>query len=286
MGDTGGRGRDADDPISRIEVPGSWFGLGLLTMSIGTVLTAYYGFGIPIHHGVLAILMSFILCIVACRATGETDTTPVGALGKITQLTYGVLIPKDMTANLMTASISGNTAATSADLLTDLKSGYLLGANPRKQFLAQFIGCFVGTAIIVPAFYLLVPTASVVGSAKFPAPSAQTWAGVARLLADGLSALHPSARYGMLIGAIVGLIFPLLERFLPKKARRFVPSAMSIGLAFVIPFSNSLSMFTGALIAWVWEKINAKAADDYVIPIASGLIAGESILGVLIAMVS
>jgi len=75
---------------------------------------------------------------VACRATGESDITPIGALGKITQLVYGVLIPQNATANLMTASITANAAASSADLLTDLKSGYLLGAHPRRQFVAQF----------------------------------------------------------------------------------------------------------------------------------------------------
>jgi uncharacterized oligopeptide transporter (OPT) family protein len=282
----GGKQRASDDPLARIEVPSSWFGLGLLVMSIGTCLTAYFAFGIPIHHGVIAILMSFILCIVACRATGETDTTPVGALGKITQLTYGVLIPKNMTANLMTASITGNTAATSADLLTDLKAGYLLGANPRKQFLAQFIGCFIGTAVIVPVFYVLVPNAQALGTAQWPAPSAQTWAGVARLLANGLHALHPSARWAMLIGGIVGLVLPLLEIAVPVRVRRWIPSAMSIGLAFVIPFSNALSMFVGALVAWIWEKSNAKAADAYVIPVASGVIAGESIVGVVILLLS
>ena len=281
----GGGSRKADDPIARIEVPNSWFGIGLCAMSIGTMLTAYYGFGIPLLHGLIAILMSFVLCIVACRATGETDTTPVGALGKITQLTYGVLIPKNMTANLMTASITGNTAATSADLLTDLKAGYLLGANPRKQFLAQFIGCFVGTLVIVPMFYALVPTAESLGR-DLPAPSAQTWAGVARLLANGFASLHPTARWGMVYGAAFGVMLPLLERFLPPRLRAYVPSTMSIGLAFVIPFSNSLSMFVGALAAWVWEKANPKAADAYVIPIASGVIAGESLVAVGVRMVA
>ena len=198
----GGRAAAAADPASRVEVPSSWFAWGLVVLSAGTIVTAHYGFSIPAHYSLLAIAMSFVLCLVACRATGETDTTPVGALGKITQLTYGVLIPQNMTANLMTASITGNTASTSADLLTDLKSGYLLGANPRKQFLAQLIGCFVGTAVIVPVFYVLVPNADALGGDRFPAPAAQVWEKVARLLSSGIDALHPSARWGMLIGGL------------------------------------------------------------------------------------
>jgi uncharacterized oligopeptide transporter (OPT) family protein len=84
-----------------------------------------------------------------------------------------------MVTNLMTAGITPGAASSSADLLTDLKCGYLLGANMRKQFLAQFLGVFAGTAIVVPAFYIIVPNVSVLGSDQFPGPSAQVWAGVA-----------------------------------------------------------------------------------------------------------
>ena len=130
---------------------------------------------------VINIGLSFVLSIVAARATGESDITPIGALGKITQLTYGVLIPQSTTANLMTASITSGSAASSADLLNDLKSGYLLGANPRQQFLAQLSGIFAGTIASVAGFYILVPDATALlgdgsGAApKFPAPAAQAW---------------------------------------------------------------------------------------------------------------
>ena len=119
----------------------------------------------------LAVLLSSVLSIVACRATGETDTTPVGAMGKITQLTYGILAPPNVITNLMTASITAGAAGSSADLLTDLKSGYLLGANPRKQFLAQVSGTIVETLVVVPAFYMLVPTPATLGTDRFPSSS-------------------------------------------------------------------------------------------------------------------
>jgi uncharacterized oligopeptide transporter (OPT) family protein len=64
----------------------------------------------------------------------------------------------------------------------------------------------------------------------------------------------------------------------------FVPSAMGLGLAFVIPFWNTLSMFIGALIAWVLAKKVKELAEMYIIPVASGLIAGESLMGVTVAL--
>jgi len=90
------------------------------------------------------------------------------------------------------------------DLLMDLKSGYLLGARPRPQALGQLIGALVGAAVVVPAFNLLVPSADVLGSDAFPAPSVQVWASVSRVMVGGLSALPDSARIAALVGLVVG----------------------------------------------------------------------------------
>ncbi|HEY3997639.1 MAG TPA: OPT/YSL family transporter, partial [Candidatus Xenobia bacterium] len=240
-------------------------------------------FGTSIWMGIVAVSMTFFLSLVACRATGESDITPIGAMGKITQLLFGTLAPSNMITNLMTASVTAGAAGASADLLTDLKSGYLLGANPRKQFLAQFSGLFVGTAVVVPLFYKLVPDYTVLGSEKWPAPAAQVWAAVARLLANGFHSLHYTELWGMAIGGGIGILLPLLEMALPR-LKSFIPSATGVGLAFVIPWFNSLSMFLGALIALVWEKYWPKSADKYVVPISSGVIAGESLAGIAVAL--
>ncbi len=274
------------DAMEKIEVPGSWFIAGVTVAGIGVVSIQVLSFSIHWWMGIFSVLMTFFLAIVACRATGETDITPIGAMGKITQLFYGVIAPANITTNLMTACVTAGAAASSADLLTDLKSGYLLGANPRKQFIAQFLGIFVGAIVIVPAFYLIVPTANVLGSDQFPAPAAQVWKGVAELLALGLSSLDVTARWALAVGGLIGIIIPVSERCLPVKARPFVPSAMGLGLAFVIPFWNTISIFVGAFVAWLMTRRARELASTYIIPGASGLIAGESLIGVMIALLS
>ncbi len=137
-----GRGAGQEtDPLEHVEVPGSWFLIGTLVSGAACVILGEVIFGITWWMGVLAVLVTFLLSIVAARATGETDITPIGAMGKITQLLYAMITPRIvgsfMTTNLMTASITAGAASHSADLLTDLKSGYLLGGNPRKQTLSQ-----------------------------------------------------------------------------------------------------------------------------------------------------
>ena len=276
----------AVDPLDAIEVPPSWFLSGLIVSACGIVTIQVLHFSIEWWMGILSVLLTFFLSVVACRATGETDVTPIGAMGKITQLFYGITAPSNITTNLMTACVTAGAAASSADLLTDLKSGYLLGANPRKQFIAQFLGIFAGTLAIVPAFYILVPTPDALGGEKFPAPGAQVWKGVAELLANGLQSLHPAARWALAAGALIGVFIPILERLLPKNLRPFVPSPMGLGLAFVIPFWNTLSMFLGATIALILERSAKGYASRYTIPVASGIIAGESIMGVALALLT
>ncbi|HCE98879.1 MAG TPA: peptide transporter [Elusimicrobia bacterium] len=271
------------DPLEHVEVPGTWFLSGTILSGLGCIAVLYYAFGTTWYMGIIAVALTFFLAIVAARATGESDITPIGAMGKITQLTFGVLAPSNMVTNLMTASVTAGAAGASADLLTDLKSGYLLGANPRKQFIAQFLGIFAGTLVVVPAFYILVPDASVLGSDKWPAPSAQVWAAVARLLSNGVNSLHPTAQAGLIIGGLIGIIIPTLELIFPKR-KKYIPSAIGLGLSMVIPFWNSLSMFIGAGIALLIEKNNKKLADKYIIPVSAGAIAGESIVGVFIAL--
>jgi OPT family oligopeptide transporter len=275
-----------DDPLGAIEVPSSWFLLGTLISGGACVAILYFYFDTSVWMGCLAVALTFFLGIVACRATGESDITPIGAMGKVTQLSFGALAPANVTANLMTAAVTAGAAGSSADLLTDLKSGYLLGANPRKQFIAQFLGIFAGTLVVVPAFYLLVPTAASLGTDQWPAPAAQTWKAVADLLAKGVHALHPTAQLGILVGGLIGVILPMVEALAPSKLKRFIPSATGIGLSMVIPFFNSLGMFIGALFALVLEKLLPKIAADYVVPVASGVIAGESIMGIIVALLA
>jgi putative OPT family oligopeptide transporter len=268
--------------MAKIEVPFFWMVLGMVPITIAMVILQVVAFEITWWAGCIAVAMSFLLSLVACRATGETDTTPIGAMGKVMQLMFAVLAPKSYVANLASAGIAANSASSSADLLTDLKSGYLLGANARKQFLAQFFGVFFGTIAIVPVWYLMVPTKAALE--KYPAPGTQSWYRVAQVLTEGISSLPDSAKWAILIGAVVGIVMPIIERFVPAKFKPYFPSAMGLGLSWVVPFANALAFAIGAFIAWVWSKAHKSSHSVFNIPIASGLVAGESLIKAIIAM--
>jgi uncharacterized oligopeptide transporter (OPT) family protein len=213
-------------------------------------------------------------------------------MGKIMQLTFGVLHPASkaggavqaMNVNLMAANITAGAAGASADLLTDLKSGYLLGAHPRKQFIAQFCGIFSGTLVTVFAFSLLVPNAGALGTEQFPAPAAQVWRAVAEAMSqmrEGVFAsLGPVKTWSIIVGGLVGIVLPLLTLAVPHKYKPWIPSAAGVGLAWAFQFYFTLLFFLGSVIGYAVEKRFPETARQYTFPVASGVIAGDSLLGV------
>ena len=267
-----------------IETPMSWFTAGQLISLIALAWLAHASFAMPYWQSAFAVVLSFALALVACRITGETDTTPIGPLGKVTQLTFGVLNPGNMSVNLMSANITAGSAGSAADLLTDLKSGYLLGANPRKQFLAQFSGIFIGTIVSVLAFSILVSDPKVIGSDQFPAPAAQTWAAVAKALSKGLDALEPGKVRSIIAGGVFGLVFALLPVLFPKK-QKYLLSVSGFGLAWIFQWYYGVLFFLGALIAWGFQRRRPALAEEFTLPVASGIIAGGSLMGVALIFI-
>ncbi|NPC84168.1 OPT family oligopeptide transporter, partial [Pyxidicoccus fallax] len=270
-------------PVDALQVPGRWVLLGVAVLGPAILAVAHVGFGVPVAHAALAVALSFVLCLIACRVTGETDATPVGPLQQVTQLTFGALLPRNLEANLATAGITVNSASSAADLLSDLKTGHLLGAHPRRLFLAQLLGTVVGAVAVVPLFFLLVPDRSVLGSERFPAPAAAMTAGMAQVLSNGLGSLPPSTRAAVLWAALLAAVLALAERLLPERWRRWVPSPLGMGLACLVPASTALGFFLGALAAAVTRRVRP-LTDGGVVTLAAGLIAGEGLVGVAIVL--
>ncbi|AKQ67009.1 hypothetical protein A176_003921 [Myxococcus hansupus] len=271
-------------PVEALQVPGRWLLAGLIVLTPATLAVAKVGFGVPLPHAALAVALSFVLCIIACRVTGETDVTPAGPLQQLTQMTYGVLLPRNVEANLATAGITVNAASSAADLLSDAKTGHLLGAHPRRVFLAQLLGCVVGAAAVVPLFFLLVPDRAALGGERFPAPAATVTASIAQVLASGLGALAPGTRAAFGWAALAAALLTLAERLLPTRVRHWVPSPLGMGLACLLPASTALGFFLGGLAAAAARKWHFREEGGGVLTLAAGLIAGEGVMGVVIVL--
>ena len=259
--------------------------VAIVIVLAASVVAQWFFFGInPLVAG-FGVLLTFILAVVAARVSGETGITPVGAMGKVTQLTFGVVSPGDATANLMAANVTGGAASQCADLLHDMKTGLLIGASPRQQAIAQAFGVLSGAFLGSAGYLLMIPDPKgMLLTPEWPAPAVAAWKAVAEVFMKGIEAMPEGAFSAIFVAGAAGILLAVLEKVLPKKAAVWVPSPASIGLAFVIPAYNSLSMFFGGVAALVAMKVAKRWATRFLIVLAAGLIAGESLAGVGIAI--
>jgi uncharacterized oligopeptide transporter (OPT) family protein len=266
--------------------PAQFFPTGLIPgLSLAFVLTIAMQmilFDIDWLAAILAVPLAFILAVVAGRVVGETGIPPIGAIGKVSQLSFGVIAPSNVTANLMAANVAGGAAGQCADLLNDFKTGLLIGATPSRQVIAQVIGVLTGSVVGSLVYLLLIlDPATMLISAEWPAPAVATWKAVAETLKHGLTAIPQPALVAMLIAGIIGILLAMGEKFLAPQTARWLPNAPAMGLAFVIPAWIAIAMFIGACLALLLQRFALNWSQRFLIASAAGLIAGESIAGVI-----
>jgi uncharacterized oligopeptide transporter (OPT) family protein len=258
--------------------------LGLVAVT--AVLIEHLLLGISWFHAGAAIPIAYLLAFVAARAMGETDMVPTKALTPLAQLGFAAT-GAGVTTCTLAPNLTSSVALHAAESLGTLKMVKLLGTSPRVILVARIAGCTVGAAIVMLGYRALVPDARALPTADLPAPAVLVWKSVAELVGGSGGALPRVTRISIAFGAALGVTLVALERVLPKGARRFVPSAAGLGTGMVLPASSSLGIAVGALVRDGFER-RARAQGEaaraavasFAVAIASGVIAGESLVGV------
>jgi len=282
-----GRGKGSD-VLEHIELPLKVSAWGVPLLGVAVVAMAHWFFGVTWWMGAIAIPLVFVFAIIAVNSTGLTSVTPIGAMGKLTQLTYGAIAPGNMTTNLATAGITAEVVSNASNLLMDIKPGYMLGGKPRQQAVGHVIGICAGAFAVVPVFYLMFGgQLSLFTSDLMPLPAAQVWKAVAELLAKGFSTLHPSARWAMLLGGVLGVA---MEWANLKMKGKFPISGVAFGLATVVQFPDVLSMSLGALFFWWMGRRMKEGTGGHKVfvenreTLCAGIIAGGAIIGIILIL--
>ena len=288
------------DLLAHIEVP-LWVSyVGVPVFSVLGAWVTHHFFGVSMGLALVSLPLIFVLTVICTNSMALTSWTPIGSLSKITQFTMGAIDRTNPASNLLPAGMTAEIASNAANLLSDIKPGYMLGGKPRHQAVGHVIGIFAGVLACVPLYFLLflpadangVRSTATILSEQFAMPAALQWKGVAELIAKGLQGLPNSALIAMAVAAVAAVVIELARVFTKG---RFPLSAVSIGLGVVLPPESVLAMFAGALLFWVMGLRHKNKAPGTLArriwvegaePVCAGLISGAALMGIGNALVN
>jgi uncharacterized oligopeptide transporter (OPT) family protein len=292
-GDAGG-----SDVLAHIEFPLWISAWGVPLFSILGAWVTHEFFGVPWLLAFVSLPLIFVLSVICTNSMALTSWTPTGSLAKITQFTMGAIDRTNPASNLLPAAMTSEIASNAANLLSDIKPGYMLGGKPRQQAVGHVIGILSGALFCVPLFFLLflppdangVRSPATIVSEQFAMPAAIQWKGVAEIIQKGLKGLPASAIVSMIVAAASAAAIEI-AKILTKG--RFPLSAVSIGLGVILPPESTFGMWVGALIFWWMARKNrapgTRAHETWVEgceSICAGLISGSALMGIGNAIVN
>lgn len=183
---------DEDQTPMEDRIPVSWWTIGLLASTIMSCAILATQFHMNIGEALLALILGFIFSFIGVQSSGHTDVNPVSTVAKASQLIFGGIskgngMPEKpaQSLNLAAGVVAAGAAAQASDMTGDLKTGYLLRAKPRNQFIAQLVGSVIAVFLTSGLFILFTKASPCIidpppdGNCTYGAPSVAAWAAVA-----------------------------------------------------------------------------------------------------------
>jgi putative OPT family oligopeptide transporter len=209
--------------------------------------------------------------LIVAQATGMTDISPMSGMALISVTLMMFLLHNNVAAAMVVGVAVCVAIGQGADMMQDLKTGFLIGARPVKQQMVQFCVTWIGAVIAIGAIYLLWQSGpngeGGFGNKALPAPQAAALMGII----DGIvSGNVPVDKYVM--GGVIGMLLG---------AAPMAGLGVLMGLAMYLPFSITLGYGIGCLgNMYLTKKKGAAFVEHKLVPLAAGLIVGEALMGI------
>ncbi|HVP37794.1 MAG TPA: OPT/YSL family transporter [Candidatus Saccharimonadales bacterium] len=266
--------------VESSDFPLTWVGIGVVLSTVALIAVQSLGLRLAVWQTLVAVVCTLPLMLVGLRVLGETNWGPISTLSNLMQGVFGFIAPGSVQANMVASGVTGTVASESEGIMQVYKTGQMIGSSPRYLTYMNLLAIPVGAAAVAVMYPLLRNTWGIGGDTGLQSPISQRWVGFAILLSKGVSTLHPSAMWALLIGAGLGIVFTGLEQ--NRKIRTWVPSPTGLGIGMLVPAGAVATMFLGGVVEWTWRKLHPDSAEKYVIPVASGFIAGEALVAVIL----
>ena len=279
--------------IADEEIPLWWTVTGIIISVIFLLWMTQSWFKMPWTEVLLAILIQPILIIAGLKVLGITGSGPVSLMANATQFLYGILWPSQLKSNLTAAYISANPQASSENVIPSFWVAQRLGGRFKTLIVAQLIVIPIGAFLTPVMFKMLEHTYGIgLNPGQLSAPTGLKIATLAVVMEKGLSYLPRGALNASIIAILIGIIFEILLSFHKKdkdgnikKIFWWVPIPAAFGFALILPASLNIGIAIGSVASAVWNKFSSQENSSfnlYSAPLASGLIAGEAIMGSII----
>ena len=304
------KGSKALSTTSRTELdtPMSWvlIGIGVMTVPIFLIyLTIIKDVPITLFMSLIMIVAGFLFSAVAGYMAGlvGSSNNPISGVTIATILTTALLLlllmgtsdpAKGAAGAILVGAIVCCAAAIAGDNMQDLKAGHILGSTPRNQQIMQMVGVVSGALLIAPILNLLLASKGIgVPTLLHPNPLSAPQATLMMSVASGIFGGNLPWDI-IVIGGFIGVLIILADEYFKRKKSNFKMPVLAVAVGLYLPFELDSSIFIGGLIAWLLEKGYQKAQNSTSVDqaknagllMASGLITGEALIGILIAVLT
>jgi putative OPT family oligopeptide transporter len=288
------------------DIPMKWT-LVAIAVSVVPIFLVYQMF---VQHVRISLLMALVMLVtgfvfsaVAGYMAGlvGSSNNPISGVTIATVLVSSLLLlalmgkgaPNGPAAAIIIGSVVCCAAAIAGDIMQDLKTGYIVEATPWKQQVAELLGTIAAAFVIAPVLMLLQKAYGFAGQASagpraLASPQANLMASVSKGVFQGVLPW----RY-VFIGMLIAVGVITLDQLLARRGSSFRTPVLAVAIGFYLPFELSVPIFTGGLIHYaigIYRRKNAvepqaaEAAGSRGLLIASGLITGEALSGILVAV--
>ncbi len=238
---------------------------------IASLMTPGVGPGEALIAAVVGSVWLALAALIVAQATGMTDISPMSGMALISVTIMMYLLNKNIAGAMVVGVAVCVAIGQGADMMQDLKTGFMIGGRPVKQQLVQFCVTWIGAIIAIGAIYVLW-TSGEGGQGGFgpgtalPAPQAGALMGIIEAVKTGNV---PIDKY--LMGGTAGALLA---------AAPLSGLGVLVGLAMYLPFSITLAYGIGCLIQmYIQKKKGIAFCEHKLVPVAAGLIIGEALMG-------
>ncbi|HIG30518.1 MAG TPA: oligopeptide transporter, OPT family [Verrucomicrobiales bacterium] len=286
---------------TELDTPMKWVVIGIAAMVI-PIFALYYNEikmgGISSLMAVIMVVAGFLFSAVAGYMAGlvGSSNNPISGVTIATILSSSLLLyflmgsdaASGPAAAILIGAVVCCAAAIAGDNMQDLKAGHILGATPWKQQVMQMIGVISAAVVIAPVLTLL-NTAYGFGpkTAELPKALAAPQATLMKSVADGV--FGGSLPWGFIFtGSIIGVAVIIADQVLKAKKSHFRMPVLAVAIGLYLPFELDSAIMLGGLVAWAANRGKKKSSDAVSskpgLLFASGLITGEALVGILLAI--